>query len=187
MITILDYGLGNIGSLKNMFKRIKQNVNITSSPSEIIKSTKIVIPGVGSFDEAMNRINNIIGLREALDLKALQHKIPILGVCLGMQGMCEFLGGKLYNQSVVKHGVKEVVQIESGALFSGVNSEIEVGLYHSWAVDDGGDYQVVARSKNNVIMAIENRDSKFYGVQFHPESIMTTSGKHIIKNFIGLL
>jgi len=85
MITILDYGLGNIGSLKNMFKRIRQNVNITSSPCQIIKSTKIVIPGVGSFDEAMNRINNIKGLKEALNLKALHHKIPILGVCLGMQ------------------------------------------------------------------------------------------------------
>jgi len=120
-------------------------------------------------------------------LSFAQGSIPVLGVCLGMQGMCEFLGGELYNQSVVKHGVKEVVQIESGALFGGVDSEIEVGLYHSWAVDDGGDYEVVARSKNNVIMAIENRDSKFYGVQFHPESIMTTSGKQIIKNFIDLL
>jgi len=85
MITILDYGLGNIGSLKNMFKRINQHVNITSKPSEIIQSNKLVIPGVGSFDAAMDSINNICGLREALDFKALNHKIPILGICLGMQ------------------------------------------------------------------------------------------------------
>ena len=120
-------------------------------------------------------------------LSFAQGKVPVLGVCLGMQGMCEFLGGELYNQPVVKHGVQEAIQIDSGVLFDGLDSEINVGLYHSWAADDSGEYKVVARSKSNVVMAIEDVDSKFYGVQFHPESIMTVSGKSIIKNFIDLL
>ena len=85
MITILDYGLGNIGSLKNMLKRLNQNVIITSKPEHILNSKKLIIPGVGSFDKAISNINNVIGLKEALNVKALNDKIPILGICLGMQ------------------------------------------------------------------------------------------------------
>ncbi len=124
-------------------------------------------------------------LMEVLSLA--QYKIPVLGVCLGMQGMCEFLGGTLYNQKEVKHGVQELIEVFSGVLFKDLSSEIKVGLYHSWAVSDEGDYDIVARSKGNVIMAIENNESKFYGVQFHPESIMTTDGMIIVKNFIDLI
>ena len=120
-------------------------------------------------------------------LSMSKGRTPVLGVCLGMQGMCEFLGGTLYNQSEVKHGVQEVIEIDSGVLFKGLDSEIKVGLYHSWAVNENGKYKIVARSKSNVIMAIEDIDSKFYGVQFHPESIMTKDGMRIVKNFINLL
>lgn len=119
-------------------------------------------------------------------LKFADGKIPVLGVCLGMQGMAEYLGGKLYNQTEVKHGISEVVLVENSPLFLGVNSEFEVGLYHSWAVDNSGDYKVIGRSKSQVIMSIENRYRKMYGVQFHPESIMTQNGKEILQNFLKM-
>ena len=111
---------------------------------------------------------------------------PVLGVCLGMQAIAEYLGGSLYNQKVVKHGVSENVQIHESILFRGLPEEIEVGLYHSWAVNTEGDFNIISNSKEGVIMAIENKLKNFYGVQFHPESILTQEGKRIIENFLSL-
>lgn len=110
----------------------------------------------------------------------------ILGVCLGMQGIAEFLDGSIYNQDTVKHGVEEKIEIDSSRiLFKGLPDEIAVGLYHSWGVNPEGDYVVTARSKTGVVMAIENEVKGLFGVQFHPESIMTEYGREILENFLG--
>lgn len=85
MITIVDYGMGNLGSMQNMFKRIGIPARITSEPEVIHSAEKVILPGVGAFDAAMHRINELPGLREVLDHKALVEGAPILGVCLGMQ------------------------------------------------------------------------------------------------------
>jgi imidazole glycerol-phosphate synthase subunit HisH len=84
MITIVNYGMGNLGSVQNMFKRIGVESTISANLDEIANAKKILLPGVGSFDAAMNRINDG-GFRAVLDNKALVEKIPILGICLGMQ------------------------------------------------------------------------------------------------------
>ena len=72
-------------------------------------------------------------------------------------------------------------------MFKQIDSTIDVGLYHSWAVQPLGDFDVVANSKEGIVMAIENDSMKMYGVQFHPESVMTLDGMKIVKNFINLL
>ena len=120
-------------------------------------------------------------------LKFTDGKIPVLGVCLGMQGVAEYLGGELYNQEKVKHGVSEVIHTHDCMLFKGIESEVEVGLYHSWAVRGGGEYEITAMSESGVVMAIENVSRKMYGIQFHPESVMTPKGKLIINNFINIV
>ena len=84
MIVFVNYGMGNLGSVQNMFKRIGVESKITSDLDEIAQATKILLPGVGSFDAAMIRINDG-GFRAVLDRKALIEKIPVLGICLGMQ------------------------------------------------------------------------------------------------------
>ncbi len=84
MITIIDYGMGNMGSVKNMFKRIGVSCEITSDLDKISKAKKILLPGVGAFDPALRRIH-ASGMLPVLNQKALQEKIPILGICLGMQ------------------------------------------------------------------------------------------------------
>ena len=113
--------------------------------------------------------------------------IPLLGVCLGMQGIAEYLNGNIFNQAYVKHGVMEKISIQSGDLFKDLPSTMDVGLYHSWAVEKGeGNFVINATSVNDTIMAIENKDKKLYGVQFHPESIMTPEGIRIIENFVNL-
>lgn len=83
-IIIIDYGMGNIGSVFNMFKRIGVKAEISKDLAVISDAEKILLPGVGAFDRAMRQIQDS-GLKEILDTKALVDKVPILGICLGMQ------------------------------------------------------------------------------------------------------
>ncbi len=112
---------------------------------------------------------------------------PILGVCLGMQAIAEFFGCELVNQKNVKHGVQEVASIVSeSVLLNEIKSPFQIGLYHSWAVECRSDseFHVTSRSSSGVVMSIEHKFLPLFGVQFHPESIMTPDGLKILKNFI---
>ncbi len=136
----------------------------------------ILSPGPGLPSEKKN-------LFEILEL--CQGKIPVLGICLGMQGIAEFLGMKLENQEQVKHGVSETINVfNHHGLFQGLPNNIEVGLYHSWKVVSNSKEHFTAISQNGVNMALEIPQKKLFGVQFHPESIMTPTGKEILKNFL---
>ena len=86
MITIIDYGVGNIGSIANMIKKVGGAFTITSSPKEVEKAKKIILCGVGAFDDGMNKLKNL-GLIEVLNQKILKERTPILGICLCMQLM----------------------------------------------------------------------------------------------------
>jgi anthranilate synthase component 2 len=122
-------------------------------------------------------------------LKHYANKKKILGICLGMQGIAEYFENELYNQVQVKHGISEKISISnSTTLFKNLPSEFQVGLYHSWAVtlNSASEMQQIALSENNVIMAIQHASKPIYGVQFHPESILTDNGKEIFKNFLFL-
>lgn len=122
-------------------------------------------------------------------LKHYVSKKKILGICLGMQGIAEYFENELYNQVQVKHGISEKISISnSTTLFKNLPSEFQVGLYHSWAVtlNSASEMQQIALSENNVIMAIQHASKPIYGVQFHPESILTDNGKEIFKNFLFL-
>lgn len=116
------------------------------------------------------------------------HKqIPVLGVCLGMQALAQFFGDKLYNQKEVKHGVSEkIYRLNDSILFQELPDSFQVGLYHSWAVKlkNNSPFRPLFQSENNVLMAVEHQKLPLYGVQFHPESIMTEFGREIIQNFI---
>lgn len=117
-------------------------------------------------------------------LKQKAGVTPILGVCLGMQAIGLYLGGKIYNQHHVKHGVSEKIKTRLSTLFTEEGVQ-EVGLYHSWAIDGSGDYIVSAESESNIVMAIERSEEKLFGVQFHPESVLTENGLLILKNFLN--
>lgn len=120
-------------------------------------------------------------------LEQMVGRKPILGVCLGMQALTEYLGGSLENQELVKHGCQEVIDIHvKSGLFKNLPDALEVGLYHSWKVKCPKQW-ITASSKTKVPMAIELPKKKVYGVQFHPESIMTPHGKEILHNFIQIV
>jgi anthranilate synthase/aminodeoxychorismate synthase-like glutamine amidotransferase len=111
----------------------------------------------------------------------------ILGICLGMQGIAQFYGASIYNQKAVKHGVAESLTVLShDNLFLSLPDTFKVGLYHSWAVDLNGVaiLKEMARSEEGVTMAFKHMSLPVFGVQFHPESILTEYGKNILSNFL---
>jgi anthranilate synthase component II len=119
-------------------------------------------------------------------------KVPILGVCLGMQALNVATGGKLRNLQKVYHGVTSniVVAPNESVLFSGMSKTFMAGRYHSWVIDEytlDDSFSITARDEEGSIMAIEDRERKIFGVQFHPESIMTPEGKYILNNFLELV
>ena len=111
----------------------------------------------------------------------------ILGICLGMQGISEFYGGKLFNQKEVKHGVAENIKIlKPENIFFNFPTFLRVGLYHSWAVDLSNckNLEETAISENGILMGIQHVTLPIFAVQFHPESILTEKGKELLANFI---
>lgn len=119
-------------------------------------------------------------------------KVPILGVCLGMQALNVATGGKLRNLQRVYHGVSSniIVAPNESVLFSGMSKTFMAGRYHSWVIDEytlDDSFSITARDEEGNIMAIEDRERKIFGVQFHPESIMTPEGKYILNKFLELV
>lgn len=148
--------------------------------NSILNYDKVVLsPGPGLPHEAGQLMDFI---------KTYYQQIPILGICLGFQALVEFFGGKLINQKQVKHGVGEVCFFENNStLFKFLPCEFKVGLYHSWCADEKTfpkELTITSQSKSNIIMAFEHNQLPLYGVQFHPESIITENGLKIIQNFL---
>lgn len=115
---------------------------------------------------------------------------PMLGVCLGLQALLEFSGAKLSNLSTVKHGVSELAKFTvPDDLFFGIENSIDVGLYHSWGVqvkDVPQCWQELA-NWNDWVMAAKHKKLPLYGVQFHPESVLTPKGKKLLANWLRTL
>ena len=115
---------------------------------------------------------------------------PILGVCLGMQSLIEFSGGVLENMPVVQHGAQSLIQVDSNScLFQNLPTSIKVGRYHSWACRPARlseEYKCTATSEDGFAMAMEHVSLPRFGVQFHPESIMTEYGLEMMRNFVDL-
>jgi anthranilate synthase/aminodeoxychorismate synthase-like glutamine amidotransferase len=123
-------------------------------------------------------------------IEQLSGKIPILGVCLGHQCMGAVFGERVTRAQVPMHGRASMVEHEGQGLFGGLSSPLKVGRYHSLVVeiDDPSSSALVvsARSEQGEIMALHHREHPTYGVQFHPESILTQRGLTIFRNFLAL-
>jgi len=153
----------------------------------VIRHDYLNLAEINSFDAIV--LSPGPGLpEEKVNLRALLQEFvgvkPILGVCLGMQALAEHIGGTLVNQERVKHGVQETMHVSNhSGLFEGLPSNYQVGLYHSWKVEGITTFQTAATS-NGVCMSIEDPTNKLYGVQFHPESILTEHGLALLSNFL---
>ncbi len=141
----------------------------------------ILGPGPGYVDEYP-------GAFELLD--RVENKIPVLGICLGLQIIAVKYGGTLKNLGKVFHGKKcEIRHLSNSFLFDGISETFYAGLYHSWAVDYPGNELEVSsfRTSDNVIMSLKHKSFAIEGLQFHPESFMTELGIRILSNWIEYL
>jgi anthranilate synthase component 2 len=149
---------------------------------ELQKFDKILLsPGPGIPDEA--------GLLKEV-IKTYSATKSILGVCLGQQAIAEVFGGSLINLEKVYHGVATniKIQVQDEPLFKGLESEIEVGRYHSWVVnttDFPEVLEITSLDENGQIMSLRHRTFDVRAVQFHPESILTPHGKKILENWVA--
>lgn len=161
--------------------RVIRNDEMTVEEIEALSPERIILsPGPGRPENA----GVIIEL-----VQKLGGKIPILGVCLGHQAICAAWGANVTYAKELMHGKQSVAQLDTESpLFKGCPKQTKVARYHSLAADADtipDDLKIIAKTDDGEVMAVQHRSYPVYGVQFHPESIMTPDGKQMLKNFIG--
>ena len=170
------------GSINPDIKVIRNDAMTVEEIRALAPSHIILSPGPGYPKDA--------GVCEEV-VRHLQGEIPILGVCLGHQAICETYGATVTYAKKLMHGKMSLVDVDLNCrLFRGLQSKIQVARYHSLAAlkDKLPDVlKVTAEAKDGEIMAVEHTEYPIYGVQFHPESVMTPDGKKMIENFINVV
>lgn len=159
---------------------------------EVVRNDEIEIDDVDAFDIIIFSpgpgLPKDAGQMPGI-IKRYKTKKPMLGVCLGHQAIGESYGATLENMDTVYHGVDSALKIlEFDGLFKDIPDKVRVGRYHSWTIRIGStpaDIVVTALDDQNEIMAIRHNADPVFGVQFHPESILTPEGKLILRNFLN--
>ncbi len=191
-IVIVNYGAGNIQSIKFAVKRLGENAVLSSDPNEIMAADKVIFPGVGEASSAMKMLKRI-----GLDKIIPNLTQPVLGVCLGMQLMCESTeegnttGLGIFDAKVVKfkNGLKvpqigwnKIYNLKS-ELFKGVKEDDYIYLVHSYYIPEC--VETIATTEYGVEYTSAIQKKNFYGVQFHPEK-SSSAGEKILENFLRL-
>ena len=162
---------------------------------EVVRNDKISIEEINKLNPRYIVISpgpctpNEAGISLEL-IEAFKGKIPILGVCLGHQAIGEFFGGLLVQNNNPLHGKSTLIEQNGiSSLFKNIKSSFEVGRYHSWSLKLKCDstLKAIASTPEGEIMAIKHTDYPIYGLQFHPESILTPTGRTMIKNWMKLI
>ena len=169
--------LSELGALVDVVRNDKITVKeiAKQSPEKIVIS-----PGPGYPDGAGVSLEVV---------REFGGKVPILGVCLGHQCIGQAYGGRIIHAGELKHGKTSNIFHENQGVFKGLPSPFQAVRYHSLAVEPAGVpdcLEVTARTENGLIMGLRHREYAVEGVQFHPESIMTGEGKHLLKNFLEM-
>ena len=204
MIIIVDYKMGNLGSILNMLKKIGAPAMASSLPEDILQADKLILPGVGAFDNGMTNLKES-GLLSVLNEKVLAKKTPILGICLGMQlltrrsaeGGLEGLGwieadtvrfrfGKEESTLKVPHMGWNTVRFKPGSILSsGLENEARFYFVHSFHVVCDREENVAGKTFYGYEFSSAIQNGNIMGVQFHPEK-SHKYGLRLLKNFVEM-
>ena len=204
MITIVDYGLGNIQAFVNIYKRLDIPVCLAKSANDLADASHIILPGVGAFDWAMDRLN-ASGMRETLDRLVLAESKKVLGICVGMQmmakrsdeGQTAGLGWfdaevKRFDETLIQGrthiphmGWNNAQPIDTKDLFQDTTADDRFYFLHSYYFAPNNAKDLLAQTDYGDRFACAVRRQNIYGVQFHPEKSHGW-GIQLLKNFAGL-
>ena len=204
MITIIDYGSGNISAIANIYERLNIHYKIATSPVELRGAEKLFLPGVGAFDETMLLLINK-GFKEVMDEEVLKNKVPIFGICVGMQVLGNssdegklpglgYINGlvRKFNDSLIigkpklpHMGWNTIQEKNKTSILNGIDLEIGFYFLHSYYFDCVNISDVVATTNYGQEFASVVCNSNVYGVQFHPEK-SHSNGVNLLKNFANL-
>ena len=204
MIVIVDYGMGNLGSILNMLKKIGAPAKISSLPEEIGQADKLILPGVGAFDSGMQQIENK-GLLPVLNQRALQDGIPVLGICLGMQLLARkseegLLPGLGWVEAEVKRfqpvpdnpelkiphmGWNFADRVKDDPLFKGLEKDPRFYFVHSYYVSCRNQADILATTSHGIDFVAALAHENIRGTQFTPEK-SHKYGMRLLKNFAEL-
>ena len=201
-IVVIDYGMGNIGSISNMLKYLGSEAVVSSDKSVIEKADKLILPGVGHFDRAMLNINNL-GIFDLIRYKAMEERKPFLGICLGMQIMCNSseegkeTGLSLINASVNKFNFSKESNLKvphmgwntletfkpSSYILNGLMDDSRFYFVHSYFVSCENQSDILTKTNYGTSFVSSFENENILGVQFHPEK-SHKYGMLLFKNFI---
>lgn len=201
MITLIDYGVGNMNSFINVYKRLNIEVKVATKVADLEGAQKLILPGVGAFDHAMNELNNS-GMRQRLDELVLLDKIPVIGICVGMQMLGNYSDeGKLeglkwidanikkFDESKIKQitrlphmGWNDVIPKNQNKLFEGLEYESIFYFLHSYYFECNLEQDSIATSNYGIEFTSAANHENIYGVQFHPEK-SHNYGEKLLYNF----
>lgn len=204
MITIVDYGLGNIRAFTNVYERLNIKTRIAHKASDISDASKIILPGVGSFDHAMNLLNDS-GMREELDKQVLTNKIPVVGICLGMQimahssdeGLLPGLGWidgevKLFDSKTIPYktrmphmGWNSIKPEKESKILSKLNEQSRFYFLHSYYFVCNKIENILTSTKYGITYTSAINHDNIFGIQYHPEK-SHSNGIQLLKNFASL-
>jgi imidazole glycerol-phosphate synthase subunit HisH len=201
MITIIDYGIGNLGSILNMFRYIGANAEIARDVQTIARANKILLPGVGAFDPAMSCLNSS-GFRDTLDQKVMRDGVPVLGICLGMQmltqsseeGKVAGLGWiaahahRIPNRPGLRiphMGWNTVQPKRENPLTTGLNEQSRFYFANTYAVQVQDPFDRIMTTRHGIEFDSVISHENIYGAQFHPEK-SHKFGMQLLKNFVNL-
>lgn len=170
-----------IGSIRPDVKVVRNDAYTVKEIEDMKPQALVISPGPGRPADAGICVEAV---------RSLKDKMPILGVCLGHQAICEAFGGVISYAKELMHGKTSMAEIHGECpLFAGIEGPIQVARYHSLAAEEASlpkELMVTARTPDGEIMAIQHERYPVFGVQFHPESVLTPDGLKMIENFLKL-
>jgi len=201
MITIVDYGLGNILAFANVYKRLNMEVRFARTAEDLEGAQRIILPGVGAFDHAMERLGRS-GMMEPLHRLVTKDRVPVLGICVGMQMLAQsseegVLPGLSWIDARVRHfksspeaaglplphmGWNDVSAREGNPLFHGLEDQARFYFLHSYYMECAEPSDVAATASYGLDFHCAVNHGNIFGVQFHPEK-SHHFGQQLLKNF----